>query len=70
MRDLARRLAALETRPGNHGFRRVVIVGPNNPSPQDGDDVHIIRIIGVKPDGTAAWALPHNERDPLSELAA
>jgi len=69
MRDLGRRLAALETRPGHHGFRRVVIVGPNDPSPQDSDDVHIIRIVGVKPDGTAAWILPHNGRDALPESA-
>ena len=47
MRDLSRRLAALETRPGNHGFRRVVIVSGDDPSPPDSEDIHIIRIVAA-----------------------
>jgi len=65
IRDLARRLAAVEIRPANRVFRRVVIIGPNDPSPEDSDDIHIIRIVGVAPNGKAAWVLPHNSREPL-----
>ena len=54
MRDLSRRLFALETRPGNRAFQRVLILGPDDPSPPDSDDVHIIRIVAAeKADGTA-----------------
>lgn len=57
MRDLSRRLAALEIRPGNRAFRRVVILGPDDPSPPDSDDVHIIRIVAAgQADGTACAA--------------
>lgn len=48
MRDLVRRLGALEARPANRGFRRVVIVAPGDTAPVDSDDVHIIRIVGVE----------------------
>lgn len=47
MRDLSRRLAALETLPGNSGFRRVVLVSGDDPSPPDSEDIHIIRIIAA-----------------------
>lgn len=47
MRDLLRRLFALEARPGNRAFRRVVILGPDDPSPPDSDDVHVIRIVAA-----------------------
>ena len=56
MRDLSRRLAALEIRPGNRAFQRVVILGPDDPSPPDSDDVHIIRIVAAEQDHGIAWA--------------
>jgi hypothetical protein len=66
MRDLSRRLSALETRPGNRAFQRVVILGPDDPSPPDSDDVHIIRIVAAgKADGTA-WARS-NDRHLLQD---
>lgn len=68
MRDLARRLVALESRVSNRGFRRVVIIGPDDPAPPNGEDIHIIRIVGVGPRGSAIWALPHNGRDPLESV--
>jgi hypothetical protein len=68
MRDLTRRLSALEARRSKRGYRQVVIVGPGEPSPPDGDDIHIIRIVAVNPGGEAVLALPHNGREPLSEL--
>ena len=55
MRDLARRLAVLEIRPGNRTFQRIVILGPDDPSPPDSDDVHIIRIVAAGQAGGAAW---------------
>ena len=68
MRDLARRLVALESRKSNCGFRRVVIVGPYDHAPPNGDDIHIIRIVGVGPQGSAIRALPHNGRDLLERV--
>lgn len=68
MRDLTRRLSALEAQRSKSGYRQVVIVGPGDPSPPDGDDVHIIRIVAVNPAGEAVLALPHNGREPLSEF--
>jgi hypothetical protein len=70
MRDLSRRLAALETRPGNHGFRCVVIVSGDDPSPPDSDDIHIIRIVAADfPHVDPATSL-HAECGPLSEMIA
>lgn len=60
MRDLSRRLFALEARPGNRAFQRVVILDPDDPSPPDSDDVHVIRIVAAgKAEGTA-WSPPIN----------
>lgn len=60
MRDLSRRLFALETRPGNRAFQRVVILGPDDPSPPDSDGVHIIRIVGAANAEGTAWSPPVN----------
>jgi hypothetical protein len=68
MRDLTRRLSALEARRSKCGYRHVVIVGPGDSSPPDGDSIHIIRIVAVNPTGEAVLALPHNGREPLSEF--
>jgi hypothetical protein len=67
MRDLTRRLSALEAQRSKRGYRQVVI-GPGEPSPPDSDDIHIIRIVAVNPAGEAVLALPHNGREPLSEF--
>lgn len=65
---LAERLRRLErARSALKGLRRVVILGPNAPSPED-DGVEVIRIVAVRPDGTAAYVLPHNEREDISAL--
>lgn len=69
MRDLSRRLAALEMQPSNRGFRQVVIVAEGQPAPPDNDDIHIIRIAGVERDGNGAWVLPRDGRDPLAHSA-
>lgn len=68
MRDLTRRLSALEAQRSKGSYRQVVIVGPGEPSPPDGDDIQIIRIVAVNPAGEAVVALPHNGREPLSEF--
>jgi len=63
MRDLARRLAALEIRPGNRAFQRVVILGPDDPSPPDSDGIHIIRIVAAGGADGIAWSPPADCRD-------
>ena len=68
MRDLTRRLSALEAQRSKSGYRQVVIVGPGDPSTPDGDDIHVIRIVAVNSAGKAVLALLHNEREPLSEF--
>lgn len=55
MRDLSRRLTALELRPSNRGFRRVVIITEGQPAPPDSDNIHIIRIVAADHPGTANW---------------
>lgn len=65
MRDLSRRLTALEMQSSNRGFRQVVIVAEGQPAPPVHDDIHIIRIAGVERDGNGAWILPREGRDPL-----
>jgi hypothetical protein len=69
MRDLARRLAALETRGGNAVPRYVVLWNDRTPAPADGD-AHVVQVAWVKPDGAAMFALPHNGRGPLPGATA
>lgn len=48
MKELGRRLAALESRqPLPH--RRVMIVAGDAPAPDDDPDVFVIRIVGMQP---------------------
>lgn len=70
MRDLARRLSALEIRPGKRAFQRVVILGPDDPSPPDSDDVHIIRIVAAGQADGSAWAPSADCRHPPQDARA
>ncbi len=70
MRDLSRRLAALEERTGNRGFRRVVIVSGDDPSPPDSEDIHIIRIVAADFPQVEPETPLHPQRSSLSEMIA
>lgn len=56
MRDLTRRLSALEVRMGNHQFRQVVIVSGDDPVPTGSDDIHIICVVAAEFQGVAPGA--------------
>lgn len=70
MRDLSRRLFALEARPGSRPFQRIVLLGPDHPSPPDRDDVHIIRIVAAGQADGIARTPPADCRHPRQDAQA
>jgi hypothetical protein len=60
---LARRLTALEARGPMRAPRYAVLWGDDDAASDCADNV--IRVVWVRPDGSAIFALPHNGRDPL-----
>lgn len=58
MRNLSRRLTVMERRPSNRPIKRVVIIFEGQPVPPNGDDIHIIHVVGAnKQLGTGANAM-------------